>query len=573
MPEPVHDLLSEPIFRIACGTTSATATLPGIFASLSRGDSLDFPGLRAHQQHPWHAFLCQLGALASHHHLAHEFPGEEALWRDALLALTDGQREPWCLVVDALDRPAFFQPPVPEGVLDKKRFSEVSTPDELDILVTSKNHDVKLAPSRAPTLEQWIFALVTLQTFQGYSGRGNQGIARMNGGYGSRPHVGYLADFGAGARFLRDAGLWLKNRSELLNDYGYDENGIGLLWREPWDGNQSLPLDRLDPFFVEICRRVRFMLHSKRLLAYGAPAEVTRIDAKQNKGNTGDLWTPLKKKDQEALSVPERGFHYTLTSRLLFEEDFHPPPAQKELPDKDALFWLGQVLSRGQGSTAGYHERIVPIPPKVRSFFQSQDARGKLGQRAKDRIQMASDARLKLLGMSLRVLLQGGPDKVDNEDRRTDRWLDAFDQEVDRLFFEHLWSAASLTAEEAKKSWQQTLVDLAWKLLQQATHEAPIPLVRRYRAIARAEQTFLAIAFKSFQSRPSLSRNTHDRDPSHHDLSGTQGPGGPGGSHRPGDRPAERKQPGSRRGAAPSATGQPLLPGLLEVEPDPPELF
>ncbi|MCS6900706.1 MAG: type I-E CRISPR-associated protein Cse1/CasA [Myxococcales bacterium] len=573
MPEPIHNLLSEPLFRVACGTTSSTTTLPGILAALSRGEPLEFPGLRAHQQHPWHAFLCQLGALASHHHLAHEFPGEEAPWRDALLQLTDSQQEPWCLVVHALDRPAFLQPPVPEGLLDEKRFSEISTPDELDILVTSKNHDVKIAPSRAPTLEQWIFALVALQTFQGYSGGGNQGIARMNGGYGSRPHVGYLSDFGAGARFLRDAKLWLRTRPNLLQKYGYDENGIGLLWQEPWDGNQSLPLDRLDPFFLEICRRVRFALHGKRLLAYRALAQVTRIDAKQNKGNTGDLWTPLKQKDQEALSVQERGFHYTLTSRLLFGEDFLPPPAQEDLPSTAPLFWLGQVLSRQQGLTAGYHERIVPIPLKIRSIFQNRDAWSKLGQQAKDRVQMAGDARLKLLGMSLRVLLQGGPDKVDNEDRRTDRWLDAFDLEVDHIFFEHLWSATSLKPEEAKQTWRQTLVDLAWKLLQQATHEAPIPLVRRYRAIARAEQTFLAIAYKSFQSRPSLPRRSHDRDPSHHDISGTQGPSSPGGSHRRGDPPAERTQSRGRRGAAPPATGQPLLPGLLEVEPDPPDLF
>ena len=569
MADPLHDLLREPVFRTEHGGSLSTATLPGILAALSRGEPLEFPGLRPHQQHPWHAFLCQLGALASHHHLAHAFPTEEEPWRDALLALTDGQREPWCLVVDALDRPAFFQPPVPEGTL--KEFKEVSSPEELDILVTSKNHDVKLAPSRAPTTEQWILALLTLQTFQGYSGRGNQGIARMNGGYGSRPHVGFLAEFNAGARFLRDAKLWLMYRSQLLEDHGYDENGIGLLWREPWDGNTSLPLDRLDPFFLEVCRRVRLRLHQKRLLAYGAPAEVTRIDAKQNKGNTGDLWTPLKQKDQEALSVPGRGFHYTLSSRLLFGEDFEVPPAQQDAPGKGPLFWLGQVLSRGQGSTEGYHERIVPIPPKVRSLFQSQDAWGQLGQRAKDRIQVASDARLKLLGMSLRVLLQGGPDKVNNEDKRTDRWLDAFDQEVDRFFFEHLWTDAQLPLDQANQRWRQTLVDLAWTLLQQATREAPIPLVRRYRAIARAEQTFGAIAYKSFQTRPSLPRNPHDGTSPSHDLSGTQGPGGPGGSHHPGNSPAEREQPGRRRGAAPPSAEQPLLPGLLAVDADLPE--
>jgi CRISPR system Cascade subunit CasA len=568
MADPLHDLLREPVFRTEHGGSLATATLPGILAALSRGDALEFPGLRPHQQHPWHAFLCQLGALASHHHLAHAFPTQEEPWRDALLALTDGQREPWCLVVDALDRPAFFQPPVPEGTL--KEFKEVSTPEELDILVTSKNHDVKLAPSRAPTPEHWIFALIALQTFEGYLGQ-YYGIARMSSGIGSRPHVGCIASFGNGSRFLRDTTLWLQTRSRLLEDHEYAEKGIGLLWREPWNGDTSLPLDRLDPFFLEICRRVRFTKRNKNILVFKQKSKVTRIDAKANNGNTGDIWTPIRRDNQSALTVREQGFHYTLSSRLLFGEDFEAPPAQQDAPGKGSLFWLGQVLSRGKGSTEGYHERIVPIPSRVRSLFQSQDAWGQLGQRARDRIQVASEVRLKLLGMSLRVLLQGGPDKVNNKDKRTDRWLDAFDQEVDRFFFEHLWTDAQLPLEQANQRWKQTLVDLAWTLLQRATREAPIPLVRRYRAIARAEQTFGAIAFKSFQTRPSLPRNPHDGTSPSHDLPGTQGPGGPGGSHHPGNSPAEREQPGRRRGAAPPPAEQPVLPGLLAVDADLPE--
>ena len=39
-----------------------------------------------------------------------------------------------------------------------------------------------------------MYALVTLQTTQGYPGRGYTRVARMKGGYGNRPRVGLAAD-------------------------------------------------------------------------------------------------------------------------------------------------------------------------------------------------------------------------------------------------------------------------------------------------------------------------------------------------------------------------------------------
>jgi CRISPR system Cascade subunit CasA len=40
------------------------------------------------------------------------------------------------------------------------------------------------------TPEHWFYALLTLQTMQGFLGAGNYGISRMNGGFASRPSVG-----------------------------------------------------------------------------------------------------------------------------------------------------------------------------------------------------------------------------------------------------------------------------------------------------------------------------------------------------------------------------------------------
>jgi len=57
----------------------------------------------------------------------------------------------------------------------------------------------------------------------------------------------------------RDAVVRLLDyRQTVLTDaYGFDPQGLMLVWLEMWDGRTSLPLSRLDPFYIEICRRIR----------------------------------------------------------------------------------------------------------------------------------------------------------------------------------------------------------------------------------------------------------------------------------------------------------------------------
>ena len=53
--------------------------------------------------------------------------------------------EPWQLVVDDITKPAFMQPPASSKAKEQEYKAAVATPDELDMLVTSKNHDLKAA--------------------------------------------------------------------------------------------------------------------------------------------------------------------------------------------------------------------------------------------------------------------------------------------------------------------------------------------------------------------------------------------------------------------------------------------
>ena len=87
------------------------------------------PGVQAHQEVPLYQFLVQLAVHAIQ--VTGTEPGTEAAWCQALLALTEGDPDPWCLVVQDRSKPAFMQPPVMAN--QWAQFKTVfSTPDDVD---------------------------------------------------------------------------------------------------------------------------------------------------------------------------------------------------------------------------------------------------------------------------------------------------------------------------------------------------------------------------------------------------------------------------------------------------------
>ena len=81
----------------------------GTFAALSRDAVEDFPALRAHQRHPWHAFTVQVAALAMLRADISDPPGDAEGWRGLLHGLAPP--EAWELVVDDWSKPALLQAP------------------------------------------------------------------------------------------------------------------------------------------------------------------------------------------------------------------------------------------------------------------------------------------------------------------------------------------------------------------------------------------------------------------------------------------------------------------------------
>lgn len=498
MPPLRFSLLDEALIRhrrVADGAQVSTS-LPGLLAAMVAGEVRDFPALRPHQRHPWHAFLAQLAAIALHGADRREPWPDATSWHDALLSLTpdDPDGAAWCLVSPP-DRPAMLQPPVPGGRIDDWK-SECRTPDELDMLITSKNHDLKGSRAASATPDAWLFALLSLQTQEGFLGAGNYGISRMNGGFASRPGVGVAPVTDWGGRWRHDLDRLLAQRDRIVRQNALrGDRGLALLWLRPWDGTDSLAFSALDPFYIEVCRRVRLIGLAgpgSGLGAVGTGTKVARIAAKDLNGRTGDAWTPVETAAGKALTITADGFGYRLMTELLFGSKYSPATAQEIPPAAgDARFeMLARGVTRGQGKTEGFHERRVPISPRVRRLLASGQ-RDRLAGLAGRRIQTIGEVR-KLLWKSLSLLFANGKvlaDPPDGIKKACTQFTQPFEQGEDARFFDDL-SLEIEAPDDAQAAvhlaWQEALAGRAEANLRRAFEAGPRSAMQRHRARSAA---------------------------------------------------------------------------------------
>lgn len=450
----------------------------------------------------------QLGALALHRAGLEAPPDTAEEWRDLLRGLTPEwpQDEPWALVVDDPTRPAFLQPPIPKGSADPHK-TPVDTPDDLDVLVTSKNHGVKQAQAAHAAPAAWIAALVALQTTGGYLGAGNFGVARMNGGFATRPCIGLLPPGGPGARWRRDVEVLLRRRAwcfERVEEFA-DADGAALLWCLPWNGGDSLDLGELDPWFVEVCRRVRLSRDGTgRIAARTGGSSVTRVAAKSRSGNVGDPWIPVDlRKGSAAYNTAPR---YPVIAGVLFERRDWIRPLLLEWQrgvDPHRMTARFDLVVRGQGTTEGHHVREVRIEGERRLGMLMLDAeRDRLAGLAREMVEHARDLRLKVLKVPLLTLAQAGEAEVDFRDKTSNDWIEPCLQRVDDaiepVFFDHLFARAEQGA-AADRAWVAQLRTIADGIFEDAVQAMPIAGVRRLKAIAVAEQRLRGAFRKMFQ--------------------------------------------------------------------------
>lgn len=519
----MKNVLHENIIPIRIHTEITYFSLPDLLALLTADRVEGFEGLLAHQRQPWFLFLVQLAALALAADEQTELPDsiDADYWHRLLLALTPGAAETaWSLYVADHRQPALLQPPILDAAAWARMQPLGATPDAIDVLITAKNHDVKQARIGVAEPHHWLYALVSLQTSQGFLGRGNFGIARMNGGFGSRPLVELVPSMRWGARFRRGVAVALRQRRALRagqpDGYDFGPAAKRLLWLAPWDRDESLPVPALDPCFIEICRRVRLCADAAGTLsALGRPSEGTRVEAKERKGLVGDPWIPVNRSTGGAYTVSGEGFRYDRVADLLFDKaKFDLPsslaPFRDDPPDMQVHL---SALVRGQGKTEGLHERVLPVNPRIMQRIVREDEREKAHELAKRMVEEAKIA-IKAVKTGLLCLVQGAPEKIDFEDKSAKAVLEALDQDIDTIFFDHLWRILGAETDEARlaadNGWRQCLHDLSKTAFWRGCGRLPAPSARRERSRVVAESLYHASLYKNLPLPERAAPQTED---------------------------------------------------------------
>lgn len=518
------NLLSDPLLRVQTDKGLQPMSLPALMAALGRDEVDHLIGIQCHQEDAFHVFLCYLaGAILARREENNPIQDED-YWREGLRALAGkAGDDAWTLVVDDLARPAFMQVPLPKEDHDKLKL-KAATPDALDLVLTAKNHDVKRTRASHPHPDNWVYALVSLQTMDGFSGSGNQGISRMSSGYGNRPVVELVRERNLGGRW-RDAVLRLLShrRKVLSGEYGYDPQGLVLVWLEPWDGRTSLPLSCLDPFYVEICRRVRLRGSDTIRRADFAPSECVRIAAKQLRGIVGDAWLPIdlgradkgKTSTEKALTVPSVGLTPGILRRIVFGDGLQTTALQRPLETWQGQLWLRvSVLVRGEGRTDGFHEREIPIPPPVQHrVFGPPAQREPLAALGKSAIEYAGTMQNRVLKPAVLAYLEGAPDRLQFDRDSAQAWWTRFGRRFETLwsedYFPWLWSVPEPFDElTVLKEWTLHMRDLALTVLREVEQTMPVHAGLPYRTRVQAERRFWGALYNTF---PFLKEEKHER--------------------------------------------------------------
>ncbi len=502
----MHDLLDDRLLT----SEGKRLTLPAVLTRLSTRQSVRFDRVRPHQLQGWYAWLVQVAALASE---KEALPQDEATWKAALLSLAEPSA--WQLVASDVNKPAFMQPPIPEGKLNALSDGPLKAPDDaaVDVLFTGRAHDLKPNRLREAHAEDWIFALVALQTTAGLGGRGNYGISRMNGGYSSRPMVGYAGSGPAdwSGRFLHDLKAW--QTPGTFEEHFDRQDGHRLLWVIPWDGNDSLNPKELHPAFIEIARRMRLSVHEDRLVAYRAASKSPRVNAKHLKGATGDIWTPVRTTELASLTV-KNGFGYRAVHDLLFSGDWAlPPSVPKQCTEATDIEF--RAIEGGMGGTAGFHHRRITIPADAfaaMGLSGEEREKNRYAERSKTQLEAVKRVLSSALRPAIAALLQGAPESEGKlslklDDARIPPVIKAFESQVDARYFELLFRDPEADPSEHAVWFADALWKLAEDSFHVAEHSLPLPSARLWRARAVARSLLSAGLHKALMNAPQHSRH------------------------------------------------------------------
>ena len=504
-----YNLLSEPLVTVSHRGGSLKRTLQEVFADLANDQVDDFPFLRPYQRHFWHATLCQIGAIAMVNSNLTEPPKTSIRWLEIIQDLTREEfpgDEPWNLVTPDVTKVAFLQPPATTPSKAREYSKTLETPDEMDLPVGSKHHDIRESSIRRATPELWLFALVARQTGGGFDGNRLYGISRMNSGTGNRHGFGLTPSTRWGPHIIRDLSI-------LAQEYqGADVRDL-LLWTRQWDGTkqEEIPLPALKPqaLYVEISRRIRLEENAEgNLGARYATSQGTRVQAKESKGMTDDPWTITE--TEKAVTVASTGFGYRELTRYLEPERYNLPTLAKPQASEgnDGMHLVARTVVRGQGKTEGYHERAIPLRRKTAGMLRTQAGRADLHNTAKERLEAIGEVQ-SILGHAVKTFLQNGRSDGKTKKEHQDAINSArrrLDLTVDEEFWYYLQE--ELDSEEPEKTrseWtHHTLIPEARSVLDSICRSGLCHQTERYKATTQALDLFhrRAASSKKLPGRP-----------------------------------------------------------------------
>ena len=515
-------------------------SLPELFSELERNDVADFPALLPHQRGPFHVFLVQLACHAletsgAAEHLPDPTPEEPWKllgqhspdeWQQMIRGIVPGyfeqfpNDEPWCLITNDLSKPAFMQCPVAQNSWGD--YKAVIHPDDLDLLIASKNFGIKSGTLQNAQTEDWFFALISLQTNCGYGGAGYYACSRQNGSCASRPIFTLQYTTSPCARWGRNVRVILEkydneefdslNRNAL---FAPERLGKRLLWLDPWDGRASYRLDELHPLFIEISRRVRAVKNSDKILFRQATSKCARIenDTDQTGGYLGDPWEPTVIEKKKIKVFGSKTSYAHIANILADSNDCRKPLLlhwhEGIDPENEMSLWYSMVM-KGQCVTDGYTEKVIPIDVQnmivIETFFAVSSAM----------IDLAGTAK-KVLGEALAVYLQCGNGSSDSKNSKIDwsssvikTWMpviqNQMEQKIDADFFPHLWRACDAMKEagdeldnnRATAEWKNHLAQLVNTYYKRGVESLPRRSAQRIKAQAVSRLRLRALIAKNF---------------------------------------------------------------------------
>ena len=493
----MHNLLVEPLIRYRQSHAEMhEASLPEIFEALIADTVETFPALRPHQHHAWHAFLVQLAAAAITAEPSAKRPADEAEWAEALRRLTPDSPddEAWHLSNTDLTRPAFMQPPANAADRIEDYRDTIDTPDELDLLVTTRNHSIKRKIARNGRPEDWLFALISIQTMEGYAGRDNYGISRMTSGYGNRPSLSLSPSAKPGRQFTRDLDALLELRTARAQQL-FPKRPV-LLWTLPWHGtpDERLALEDLDPHYIEVCRRVRLEAKDGTITARRATSKSRRIHDVQ--GQTGDPWTPTSpttKKDGAPPSyLGPAGFSAKRLMDALTGTEWEKPPFITAADGADAVL-IARGMVRGEGGTAGYQEKKIPLGAATLRALATGDGEAMLTETAAARLEDLRIFRRAVYNATV-VLAANGGDPTESERGIANAWAQRYAQAAEGTFFQELEEELQADADDRpdiRHRWGTEAAATALQVVREAAAGVPGTRVTKATAPVLAERSLL----------------------------------------------------------------------------------